>query len=40
VSLNACRILHPSPSSQFDQPNDIWWGGQSIKLLFYNKNVL
>ena len=40
VSLNTCHILRPSHSSRFDQPNDIWRGGQSIKLLFNNTNVL
>ena len=30
---NTCYMLRLSHSSQFDHPNDIWWGVQIIKLL-------
>ena len=30
---NTCYMPCPSHSSQFDHPNDIWWGVQIIKLL-------
>ena len=30
---SACRTRHPFHSSWFDDPNNIWWGVQIIKLL-------
>jgi hypothetical protein len=40
VSFSTCHILRPSHSSQYDQPNDIWWAEQSVKILFNNINLL
>jgi hypothetical protein len=31
---HTCHMSCPSQSSWLDHPNDIWWGVQSIKLLF------
>ena len=33
-------MLRPSHSSRFDQPNNIWWGVQIIKLLCMNFSLL
>jgi len=30
---HTCYMLHPSHSSRFDHPNNIWWAVQIIKLL-------
>jgi len=30
---HTCYMPHPSHSSRFDQPNNIWWGVRIIKLL-------
>ena len=31
--LHTCYMTHPSHSSRFDHPNNIWWAVQIIKLL-------
>ena len=33
LSPHTCYMSHPSHSSWFDHPNNIWWGVQIIKLL-------